>query len=222
MHIDKETERKLQKIISGFSKGNMKDLMGIAHLSKEEKEQLMYLATVNFLFSQSAKYRGKVIDITIILEMLLAQILSKYFTNDEEMEKSLNSFVFDRMQLSSKFNLLKKILKIKHIKVWNKYQKDLKEIGELIEFRNNLAHSILDSSNEYIESLKEKGTNFIETNKGDLEEIQIGYLQDEDFRHEKITKKQVDDFYTNCYAKIELLEEIANEIGCETKMQTYK
>ncbi len=195
----------------------MKDVMGIAHLSKEEKEQFIYLTTVNFLFSQSAKYRGKVIDITIILEMLLAQILSKYFTNDEEKEITINSFVFDRMQLSSKFNLLKKILKIKHIKVWKKYQKDLKEIGELIEFRNNLAHSVLDSSEVYIESLKEKGINLAKTNKGDLEEIQIGYLQDEDYKYEKITKKQVDDFYSNCYAKIELLEDIANEIGCESK-----
>jgi hypothetical protein len=57
------------------------------------------------LFSQSANYRGKVIDAAIFLEMDLAQILSKYFTEpDAEKKKLLIFFIFDRMPLNQSSN----------------------------------------------------------------------------------------------------------------------
>jgi hypothetical protein len=213
MDIDKETERKLQEIIAGLSKGNIDIATKFIELNSKEKDQLMYLSTINFLLTLSAKYRGKVIDITIFLEMVLAQILSKYFTQDEEKESVLNSFVFDRMQLSSKFNLLKKILKTNHIKIWEKYDTDIKEIGELIDFRNNLAHSMLDTTPDYINKVIGETKDIVsEYKKRELDEIQIIYYTDLDSKTEKVSQKQVDDFYAKCYEKIELIQKISGEI----------
>lgn len=208
MYIDEETERKLQKIISGISNRNLEDAMEFSKLNNNEKEQFNYLLTMNFLFSQSAKFRGKVIDITIFLEMTLGQILADYFAKDSIKSTTLNAYVFDRMQLSLKFNLFKKILKNKHLKIWNKFQKELKEISELIDFRNNLAHSMLDSSEEYINSILKKAKE-LKFEQANLNEIQINYFTDNDFKEEKIKQTQIDDYYTNCSKKIKLIQEIA-------------
>jgi len=215
MEIDSKTEKKLQKIVAGISKGNIVDAMGMVRLNNNEKEQFMYLATMNFLFSQSAKFRGKVIDITVFMEMVIAQILSKYFTANERKESLLNSFVFDRMQLSVKFNLIKKIVKVSHPKLWKKYQRDLKEIESLIEFRNNLAHSMLDSSEDYITSLLEKTKDIALGGKGNIEEIQVGFYKNGDFKYEEITQRQIDEYYTKCSKKIGILQQLSKELNGE-------
>lgn len=212
MEIDSKTEEKLQKIISGISKGDIANAMGMIGLNSKEKDQFMYLTTMNFLFSQSAKFRGKVIDITVFLEMVIAQILSKYFTESEEKESLLNSFVFDRMQLSVKFNLIKKIVRTSHPNLWKKYQRDLKEIESLIDYRNNLAHSMLDSSEDYITSLMNKTKNVAMGNKENIEEIQVGFYKDGDLKNEKVTQKQVDEYYTKCSKKIEILQSLSKEL----------
>lgn len=155
--MDDITEKRIQAIIRRAIDGEPDAIAQMISLTGEDKEHASYLLAMNFLYSESSKYRGKAIDVMIFLEMSLSQILSNYFVEDNTSKASLlNSFVFDRMMLSAKFNLFKRILKTKHETVWKEYHQEVKEIGELLEFRNNLAHSMLNSSEDYIRGNSQK------------------------------------------------------------------
>jgi hypothetical protein len=76
-----EKEKRLQAFISS---GKAFEPGFFQTLAAEDKEDFMSLLTINFLFSQSSKFRGKAIDIAIMLEAMLVEFLGKYFCKGQK------------------------------------------------------------------------------------------------------------------------------------------
>lgn len=74
--MTEEREKRLQAFIAS---GKAFEPGFINTLDKGDKEDFFTLATINFLFSQSAKFRGKAIDIAIMLEAVLVEFLLLVF-----------------------------------------------------------------------------------------------------------------------------------------------
>jgi len=199
-----EKEKRLQAFISS---GKAFEPGFFQTLAAEDKEDFMSLLTINFLFSQSSKFRGKAIDIAIMLEAMLVEFLGKYFCKEDKKKNTLlKSVILDRQNFSSKITWIKKILKIEHTEIYKKYESDLKEISRLIDFRNNLAHSILDSGEEFLNEIK----------KNPLpERIRITYYKDDDMKTEVLTREDIENFYTDCYKSMTKMAALEKELGLE-------
>lgn len=172
----------------------------------------MYLAN-NMLLTESARYRGRVIEMSINLELVLANILSQYFAAEAKIEL-LNSMVFDRMDLQKKLNILKSILKTKHVDIWKKEQLHLKSIGKLIFFRNDIAHSHLDSTQKYLDTLKKKVDLMI--SKGiyqeNLEEIQLSFFENHKWVSKKVKWQDIVKYHKGIYNGVNKIDYIGNQI----------
>jgi|688.fasta_scaffold886247_1 hypothetical protein len=199
-----EKEKRLQAFISS---GKAFEPGFFQTLAAEDKEDFMSLLTINFLFSQSSKFRGNAIDIAIMLEAMLVEFLGKYFCKEDKKKNTLlKSVILDRQNFSSKITWIKKILKIEHTEIYKKYESDLKEISRLIDFRNNLAHSILDSGEEFLNEIK----------KNPLpERIRITYYKDDDMKTEVLTREDIENFYTDCYKSMTKMAALEKELGLE-------
>lgn len=213
MHIDDKTEKRLQPIVKKLSSHDSTWMIDYDKLSKDDRVKLNHMVTISLLYTQSAKFRGKAIDISIFFETALSMFLASYFCSDKDKRSRLNSYVFDRMPLTTKFNLLKKLLKLNHQELWNEHRAALKRCSKLIEFRNDIAHSMLDSSSEYATKLREeysKGPEHSRTQKAD--KIQISYFENNDLKTKEITRTQIDKFYKDMYKQIELLQNIQSAL----------
>lgn len=218
MYIDPSLENKLQQIVSRIFSGDQTVAIEIEKLTPYEANQLDLIYAMHFLFSESAKYRGRVIDITIFLEMTLSTVLSKFFSESNQKKESLlNAYVFDRMPLSQKLNLLKNILKDSHTELSNKYSKDMAEIGRLIEFRNNIAHSMLNSSPDYIGKISERLKKIRiassqQINTDVFLEIEITYYQNGKVINKRITRNDIDNHHNSCLEKVNWLQRLLQEL----------
>lgn len=218
MNIDPSLEQKLQQIVSKIFAGDPSVAADIEKLTPYEANQLDHMFAMQFLFSESAKYRGRVIDITIFLEMALAITLSKYFSEQNQKKESLlNAYIFDRMPLGQKLTLLKNILKDAHPELSSKYSKDLSEISRLIEFRNNIAHSMLNSTPAYLSKISEKlkklrTQGYPKDNRDEFLEIEITYYQNGKVINRRITRNDIDTHHTSCIEKVAWLEQLRQEL----------
>jgi hypothetical protein len=132
--------------------------------------------------------------------------LENIFVKDKKKNTLLKSVILDRQNFSSKITWIKKILKIEHTEIYKKYESDLKEISRLIDFRNNLAHSILDSGEEFLNEIK----------KNPLpERIRITYYKDDDMKTEVLTREDIENFYTDCYKSMTKMAALEKELGLE-------
>ena len=106
--MTEEREKRLQVFIAS---GKAFEPGIINTLDKGDKEDFFTLATINFLFSQSAKFRGKAIDIAIMLEAVLAEFLEKYFRKgDDKKYTLLKSIILYGQNFSSKITWRKKLI----------------------------------------------------------------------------------------------------------------
>jgi len=197
-----EKEKELQELIKT---GKFTDPTVFAQLTQEDKENLMNLATLNFILSESAKFRGKVIDAAIFFEAVITETLGNYFVGGNESKKNtlIKSLVFNRQNISSKISLLRKILQIEHKELYEKYKSDFADADKILIFRNNIAHSVLDTSDKF---RKEMVKNPL------FDGVKINYYQNAEFKTELITQKIVDNFYSDCYKLIGKFVNLQNEL----------
>jgi len=218
MNIDPLLADKLEQIVSRIFSGDVTVAADIEKLTEHEANLLDQMYAMHFLFSESAKYRGRVIDITIFVEMSLATVLSKYFSEkNQKKEAQLNAYVFDRMPLSQKLMLLKNVLKDSYPELASKYSTDLAEIGRLVEFRNNIAHSMLNSNAEYLGKVSERLKKIrTETSQQkafeDIQEIEITYYQNGKVTTKRITRKDIDNHHSSCIEKASMLQKLSQEL----------
>lgn len=182
----------------------------------------LYLSNI-VLHEESARYRGKVIEMSIYLENILAWFLSYYFAVEEKREL-LNSIVFDRMDLNVKLNKVKTIIKVNHSKLWVQYRTKIKKIDKLISFRNDLAHSVLNSTLEgksnlisKVKQLEDVGNEMIH-----LDEIEYGYFDNHSWVFHSVTVNEINDYIKNMNESIELIEELGVEIIPNYKRYTIR
>lgn len=206
-------EPSLKDVISLLHRDFSAGRVAAKSLNEEEYRHFQHYLSSLILHSEAAQYRGKVVEMSIYLEAVMAKVLSCYFGAKDKLGV-LNSIVFDRMDLQMKINKFKTILKILHSDVWKREMRLIKEIDKHIAFRNNLAHSILNSTREYDNEFRKKIDDFIkgESNEKKIDQVEFGYFDNHKFVYTAITRENVEQYHQSMIQVIKDIERIAKEI----------
>jgi len=96
--------------------------------------------------NRSHYVRGQIISEAILLERLVDDYISRYFTDDSAKLVFMKEVVFgaDKMVFEYKRQIFHEILKINNKDFLKTYPTLLKEISYIIEKRNNVAHLLID------------------------------------------------------------------------------
>ena len=130
-------------------------------------EEDMKLVAAQELHERARYYRGRFLNHVAVIEHELAKLLTEYFcTDDEDKQNLLFCKVAEKFSLEKKKTLLIEIVKNDYPIYWEKNKTFLNGLKEIQEFRNKLAHSIVDVSDEALMRPLEDGISFIQWKKG--------------------------------------------------------
>jgi hypothetical protein len=120
---------------------------------------------------EKARYfRGRFLNSVAVIERELAFILTDYFcTQDQEKRELFYKGIATEyfFSLKEKKKLLIKIVKKDYPNYWDNHKEILNNFDDMIEFRNSLAHSIIDVSNEALERSLDIGIGFVDWKAGE-------------------------------------------------------
>lgn len=112
--------------------------------------------------------RGRFLTLVSVIERNLAEILTEYFCREDA---DLRQRFFDRvamkMSLNAKRDLWFEILKADHPSFWSKNEMHLLHLRSIQEFRNKLAHSVVDLSPQALTRGVEAGVGFVDWKRGE-------------------------------------------------------
>ena len=96
--------------------------------------------------------RGAFLAHVIPIEELVKDIISYHFCSDEEKRKQFISLILNGRDytLASGIEILEKILDIHYHDLTQRYPKLIDDLDKIIQFRNCLAHSMLDTSDGFL------------------------------------------------------------------------
>lgn len=117
---------------------------------------------------ERARYmRGRFVNSVAVIEREIAVILTEYFcTEDESKREIFFQNVAQRLSLQRKKEILVEIVKRDYPRFWEKNKEFLIDLQKIQEFRNTLAHSVLDVSDEALLRPPEEGVVFIQWGVG--------------------------------------------------------
>ena len=117
---------------------------------------------------EKARYlRGRFLNSVAVIERDIAAILTEYFcTIDEDKRELFFTKVAEKLSLQKKKEILIEIVKADYPRYWEKNKEFLNSLQQIQEFRNKLAHSVLDISDEALARPLEEGVGFIQWRKG--------------------------------------------------------
>jgi ribosomal protein L31 len=130
----------------------------------------LYEAKVNAAqqLHEKARYmRGRFLNSVAVIERNIAVILTEYFcTTDEDKREIFFTKVAEKLSLQKKKEILTDIVKADHPKYWEENKEFLNNLNQIQEFRNKLAHSVLDVSDEALSRPLDEGIGFVQWKKG--------------------------------------------------------
>jgi hypothetical protein len=134
------------------------------------------------IFELSKKIRGSYLDNAIAIEMIIADIISNHFCPNEEKRSLFFTLVLNNsgFNLSNKINMLKNILNLKYHDLFENHPTLFDKLNNIRIFRNKLAHSFLDTSEEYL-------------SKNVTNQIQLEYFKNGQKLHQEITLSEIND-----------------------------
>jgi len=120
------------------------------------------------LFHEKARFfRGRFLNSIACIERKIAIILTEYFCIQNESKKELFFHkVAEKLTLQKKKEILVDILKQDYPNYWEKNKRIYNDLQSIQEFRNKLAHSIVDVSDEALSRPIEEGVGFIQWKEG--------------------------------------------------------
>ncbi len=120
------------------------------------------------LHERAREYRGRFLNRMAVIEHDIAEILTDYFCRDDPDKQHLFfERIACRLSLEEKRNVLTAIVKADYPSYWDDHASFLKDIQQLQVFRNKLAHSILDVSDEALARPPEAGVGFVQWKGGE-------------------------------------------------------
>jgi len=128
--------------------------------------------------------RGSYLHRAIVIDYLISDIVSNHFCSDREKTKFLFSVISKEVNFSRKIRIFKQILEACYPDLSKKYKNLSKELNSVGEFRNKIAHAMLDSSQEFLEEKHEDRIQLIFYSKGKEEKLTIT-LSEKERRIEK-------------------------------------
>ncbi len=117
---------------------------------------------------EKARYlRGRFLNSVAVIERDIAVILTEYFcTEDENKRELFFGKVAEKLSLQKKKEILIDIVKHDYPRYWEKNKEFFTCLQEIQEFRNKLAHSVIDVSDEALARPIEEGVGFVQWRKG--------------------------------------------------------
>ena len=111
--------------------------------------------------------RGRFLNSVAVIERDIAIIFTEYFcTSDESKSELFFTKVAEKLSLQKKKEILVEIVKADYPRFWEENKEFLNTIQQIQEFRNKLAHSVLDVSEEALARPLEEGVGFVQWKKG--------------------------------------------------------
>jgi len=117
---------------------------------------------------ERARYlRGRFLNSVAVIERDIAIILNEYFCTVNECKRELFfTKVAEKLSLQKKKKILIEIVKNDYPRYWESQKQFLISLEKIQQFRNKLAHSVLDVSDEALSRPLEEGVGFIQWKKG--------------------------------------------------------
>lgn len=117
---------------------------------------------------ERARYlRGRFLNSVAVIERDLAAILTEYFCRDDDEKRELFfTKVAEKLSLQKKKEILIEIVKSDYPRYWDGNKARLNDLAEIQEFRNKLAHSVVDVSDEALKRPLEEGVGFVQWKQG--------------------------------------------------------
>lgn len=133
-----------------------------------DEEYMNKVASAQRLHEKARYLRGRFLNSVAVIERDIAVILTQYFcTEDEDKRALFFTRVAENLSLQRKKEILIEIVKSDYPRYWEKHKQFLNDLKNLQEFRNKLAHSIIDVSDEALARSIEEGVAFVQWKKGE-------------------------------------------------------
>ena len=118
---------------------------------------------------EKARYlRGSFLNSVAVIERDIAMILTEYFCTEDECKRDLFfNKVVGKFSLNKKKEILIDIVKNDYPRYWEEHKQFLIDLQRIQEFRNKLAHSVVDVSDEALLRPIEEGVGFVQWKKGE-------------------------------------------------------
>lgn len=125
------------------------------------------MAAAQRLHERACYLRGRFLNSVAVIERDISVILTDYFCTEDESKRELFfAKVAEKLSLQKKKEILIEIVKADYPRYWEEKKEFLNSLEQIQEFRNKLAHSVLDVSDEALERPLEKGVGFVQWKKG--------------------------------------------------------
>jgi hypothetical protein len=119
------------------------------------------------IHERARELRGRFLNLVAAIEHDIAHMLTEYFcTNDETKRVIFFDRIASAMSLNVKRDVLIEIVKRDYPRYWDEHSQFLQDLQRIQEFRNKLAHSIVDVSDAALARPLEEGIGFVQWNKG--------------------------------------------------------
>ena len=134
-------------------------------MNKEYEEKK--IAAAKELHEKARYLRGRFLNYVAVIERDIAVILTEYFCTEDEAKRELFfGKVAEKLSLQNKKEILIDIVKNDYPNFWEENKEVLTNLQIIQEFRNKLAHSVLDVSDEALMRPIEEGVGFVQWKKG--------------------------------------------------------
>lgn len=107
---------------------------------------------LNHLYELSKEIRGSFLDQAIVIEWVIDDIISQHYCPEETRRRLYFSTVPPELTFLSKIKIFKTILDICYPDLLEKHPNLMKEIDEIRVFRNRIAHSMLEATDEFLKT----------------------------------------------------------------------
>jgi hypothetical protein len=119
------------------------------------------------LFLRARDLRGTFLNRVAAIERDVATLLTNYFcTEDESKREIFMAKVIGKMSLEMKRVVLIEIVKKDYPRYWDSHGEFLRDLQDIQEFRNKLAHSVIDMSEAALARPIEEGVGFVQWKDG--------------------------------------------------------
>lgn len=133
-----------------------------------DEEYERKVAAAQRLHEKARYLRGRFLNSVAVIERDIAVILTEYFCPEDEEKRTLFfTRVAGNISLQRKKEILIEIVKNDYPRYWEENKKFLQDLNNIQEFRNKLAHSILDVSDEALARRIDEGVGFVQWKKGE-------------------------------------------------------
>lgn len=165
----------------------------IRKLSKEESQQLKLLCEL------STEIRGKFLDQAIPIEWIIDDIISQHFCPEETRRMLYFSSVPPELTFFSKTRIFKTILEICYPDLLEKHHNVMKEIEKIRNFRNKIAHSILEATPNFLKN-------------GYNDRIRLGYYEKGEKKCLVVKKEDIKEKLKACSRVLIALKDVQKEV----------